>query len=358
MCGIHGRILGWLRVFGAVACLAASGCHVTHHGHHGGGDLSRLPPVFDAMPRELQKVALHDYIIEPPDILRIETVHAVPRAPYRLRTLDVISVQVVGSLPDAPISGAYPVEPGGIVNLGVPYGGVFVAGMTVAEAQQAVEQHLRQFLREPRATVALVEMAASQQLFGEFLVGPDGTVTLGSYGSVRVVGLTVAEAKCAIEQYLSYFLENPVISLEVFAFNSKVYYLVLQGAGFGDGVYRLPVTGNETVLDAISQIQGLDQVSSKRIWVARPSRDPGNVQVLPVDYIAITERAETVTNYQLLPGDRVFVAEDKLIKFDNSLAKLLAPVERAMGFSLLGVGTVTRFSGKVLRGGGNQQSAF
>jgi hypothetical protein len=57
-----------------------------------------------------------------------------------------------------------------------------------------------------------------------------------------------------------------------------------------------------------------------------------------------------------MPGDRVFVAEDKLVAFDTNLAKLLAPIERAMGFTLLGTGTVTRLSGKVLRGGGNPRN--
>ena len=137
------------------------------------------------------------------------------------------------------------------------------------------------------------------------------------------------------------------------AFNSKVYYIILQGAGLGDGVYRFPVTGNETVLDAIANIQGLEEVSSKKIWVARPSRDICRPQVLPVDWFAVTERGEPQTNYQLLPGDRVFVAEDKLVAFDTYIAKLTAPLERIMGFTLLGVGTATRLSGSVLKGGGN-----
>ena len=59
--------------------------------------------------------------------------------------------------------------------------------------------------------------------------------------------------------------------MDVVAYNSKVYYIITQGAGLGDSVRRLPVTGNETVLDAISQIGGLSQVSSKNIWIARPS---------------------------------------------------------------------------------------
>jgi hypothetical protein len=111
----------------------------------------------------------------------------------------------------------------------------------------------------------------------------------------------------------------------VFGYNSKVYYIITEGAGLGDGVARFPVTGNETVLDAIANINGLTQVSSKRIWIARPVPHSDNYQILPVDWKAVTASGAALTNYQIMPGDRVFVAEDKLVALDTSLAKLFAP---------------------------------
>lgn len=310
------------------------------------------------VPRELCKAVLPTYVIEPPDILVIDAIHVVPRPPYHLRTLDIIAVQVQGVPPDMPISGMFPIEPGGLVRLGTGYGAVPVAGLTVEEAQAAIGKYLEQFVKKPIVTVNLAEMAVKQQIAGQHLVGPDGMVTLGSYGSVQVVGMTVMQAKNAIEQYLSQFLDSPEISLDVFAYNSKMYYIITQGAGLGDGVYRFPVTGNETVLDAISQINGLNFTSSKRIWIARPTDVPGKVQLLPVDWNAITAEGYAMTNYQILPGDRVFIAEDKMVALDTVLGKITAPFERIMGFSLLGVGTVTRFSGPVLQGGGNSNGSF
>ena len=94
------------------------------------------------------------------------------------------------------------------------------------------------------------------------------------------------------------------------------------------------------------------------MWIARPTPDPCQVQLLPVNWDAVTAQASAQTNYQLLPGDRLFIAEDKLVALDTGLAKLLAPAERVMGFSILGAGVATRFSGKVLEGGGNQRSTF
>lgn len=311
-----------------------------------------------AVPHELCKTSMPMYVIEPPDILMIDAIHVVPKPPYRLKTSDVLAIQVLGTLPDSPIAGLYPVELGGILRLGPQYGSVKVAGLTVEEAERAVDAQVKKTLQSPKVTVSLADIGAKQQIAGEHLVGPDGTVTLGSYGSVRIVGLTLMEAKREIESYLAQYLEEPEISIDVFAYNSKVYYVVTQGAGMGDGVYRFPVTGNETVLDAIAQIRGLDAVSSKRIWIARPSDVCGATQILPISWDEITAQASSGTNYQLLPGDRIFIANDPLVAFDNKLAKFTAPLERIMGFSMLGVGTATRFSGSVLKGGGNKQSTF
>jgi polysaccharide biosynthesis/export protein len=310
------------------------------------------------VPRELCKVVLPAYAIEPPDMLMIDAVNVVPRPPYHLRTLDLLRIQVQGTFADAPIADVYQIEPGGLVKLGIRYGSVKVGGLTIEEAEEAIRKHLGTYIKEPVVSVSLADTAAKQQIAGQHLVAPDGTVTLGIYGSVSVVGMTIAQARAAIEQHLSQYLENPEVSVDVFAYNSKVYYIVTQGAGMGDGVYSMPIKGNETVLDAISQINGLRNVSSKKIWIARPTDEPGKVQVLPVKWEDITAQASANTNYQILPGDRVFIAEDKLIAFDTGLAKLIAPMERIMGFSVFGVGTVTRFSGHVLQGGGNQNGTF
>jgi hypothetical protein len=125
-------------------------------------------------------------------------------------------------------------------------------------------------------------------------------------------------------------------------YNSKFVYVVTDGGGNGESVVRLPVVGNETVLDAVGQIGGLSGVSSKkRIWVARPSpADTCKEQVLPVDWCGITQGGKTATNYQLLPGDRVYVMAQPLVTTDTAIGRILSPIERIFGFILLGNGTV------------------
>ncbi len=191
------------------------------------------------------------------------------------------------------------------------------------------------------------QSAGQQQISGEHLVGPDGTVNLGTYGRVYVSGMTVKQAKATIEKHLSTRLQDPKISVDVFSYNSKYYYIITEGAGQGDGVLRVPVTGNETVLDAIAQTNGTSRLSSKNMWIARPA--PGGVgcdQILPVNWKEISKGASTATNYQVLPGDRVFIAEDKLLATSDRISRIIAPMERVIGFTLLGsqtVQTINRF---------------
>jgi hypothetical protein len=74
---------------------------------------------------------------------------------------------------------------------------------------------------------------------------------------------------------------------------------------------------------------------------------------LPVDWVAITKGGSTVTNYQILPGDRVFIAEDELVSLNTFIDKLLSPAERVFGFTLLATETIqaiNRFPDGIGRG--------
>ncbi len=157
--------------------------------------------------------------------------------------------------------------------------------------------------------VLTIDAGRKGEISGEHLVGPDGRVNLGTHGSVYVAGLTLTEARNVIEERLAKTLKKPQVVLDVFAYNSKVYYVIIQGYYPGDQIHRHPVTGNETVLDALAATDGVNNGSAKKIWISRPAPSgTGTSQVLPVDLQAITQQGNTATNYQLLPGDRVFVA--------------------------------------------------
>jgi len=305
------------------------------------------PPYGERVPTEKDKTTLPSYVVEPPDILFIEAIRVVPKPPYHIQATDVLIIQVAGGFPlgstgGGPGGNQYLVDPAGRVDLGPLYGGkIKVSGLTEDQAAEVIRKRLLEFVKEPQVSVQLAQSAVQQQITGEHLVAPDGRVNLGIYGLVYVAGLTLEEAKTAIDSHLSQYLDNPNVSVSVFAYNSKVYYVVTEGAGLGDTVARFPITGNETVLDALTQVNGLSRVSSKRIWIARPM--PGGSAcdaILPVNWKEITAGGATATNYQVLPGDRIFIEEDKLIAIDSTLNRMIAPLERIFGVTLLGTQTI------------------
>lgn len=352
----------WRRLVAAVALavLAAGGggCHSLPSGLK-----CCKPPKFDPcclpelpVPRELNKVSLPPYVIETPDILIIEATRLIPLPPYRVEPLDVLYVSGRGVFETDPINGLYPVDPDGTINLGAAYGGVVrVVDLTTEQIQAVVQRQVRDVgkAKEAVVTVSLAQSRGAQQVSGQHIVRPDGTVGLGSYGSVYIAGMTIAQAKQAIEAHLSRYLYRPEVNVDVYAFNSKFYYVVTDFAGAGEQVVRLPHVGNETVLDAIANIGGLSAVSSKKIWVARPApTDCAADQILPVDWCGIVQRGQVKTNYQLLPGDRVYILSQPLTKFDTYLARVYAPLQRTMGVAIFGASTYSTFRNINQTGGG------
>ncbi len=301
------------------------------------------------VPRELDMATAPMYRVEPPDILAIDVTQQISQTTHLLQTGDMVLLMVTGTYPDEPISGEYLVGTGGVIELGYSYGAVDVGGQTVHEAAVAIASHLRKQLRDPGVSLSLRSVSSRPQLSGEFMVVSDGTITLGPYGSISVVGQTLDEVRETITRHLSGHFDHPEVSVSVSAFNSKVYYVVLQGGGMGDQLARFPCTGNETVMDALSQMNGLCYESSARMWIARPDRDCGTSQILPIDWQAISQRADVETNYQLMPGDRLYVAHDRWVALDVAIIKLARPIERVFGFTILGTGAASRLSGKVLR---------
>src|SRR5262245_49394131 len=328
----------WTFLWGA-ALLGALGSGCTHH--------HCIPP--QPVPHELAKVALPPYVIESPDILQINAIRVIPKPPYRIEPLDALGIRVVEALPDQPIAGVFGVESDGTINLGFSYGTVYVRGLTIEQAKAAIEKYLRNSLKPGyQVSVAIAESRALQQIRGPHLVQTDGTINLGVYGSVFLDNMTVPQAKVAIEQHLSQFLVDPEISLTVTGFNSKVYYVILDGAGpGGDQILRVPMVGKTTVLDALAQVNGLPiQATRKHIWIARPApAGSGQEMYLPVDYKRITRVGDTATNYQVLPGDRLFVKANGLVKGDTYLQLIFAPLERLMGHALLDTSVISSIQG-------------
>jgi len=254
----------------------------------------KIVPSVPGAPREFEKKSLPEYVVEPPDILRIQATDAITGADRLLQ----------------PLRGEFLVRPDGTVNMGI-YGQVYVAGYTLNMVKDVVADTL--FERLP------------ERLKKKYT---DDT------GKVREA-ITKEGVKSELD-------------VDVIGYNSKFYYIITDGGGYGQAVYRIPSTGNETVLDALGQINGLPVVASKKhIWVARATlHDVDHPMIMPVDWKGISELGSARTNYQIFPGDRIFVQSDALIRADSFLAKLLSPYERIVGATLLTSTTLNSFKVK------------
>jgi polysaccharide biosynthesis/export protein len=157
-----------------LAGVGSLGCHSVTPEPHGDGN---------PLPQEQQKVILPDYVIEPPDILLIDALRVVPLPPYKAAPLDTLLITVQNAPPPDTISGLYPIETEGTINLGPSYGSINVVGMSIEQITKAIEKQLEGILKvPPKVAVSLAQTRGTQQIRGEHLVRPDGTIGLGLFG--------------------------------------------------------------------------------------------------------------------------------------------------------------------------------
>jgi polysaccharide export outer membrane protein len=249
----------------ALASLALAGCQTVRIPEEAVADMH--------VPRELNKTALPPYTVEPPDLLIVE---------------------VVDALPGRPITGERLVRPDGTISLGF-YGDVFVAGLTLPEIKEKIVLHLREHL--------------SDDSLGLWKKDPDN----GAWIEVKPK-------------------DSSTVFVDVGSYNSKYYYV--QGDVAAPG--RIPITGSETVLDALNHAGGLMPTAApQNIRLVRPA-PPGVCceQTLPVNLAAIVSAGDTTTNYQLMPGDRVVVYRDPLVRFTILVDRLAAPFQTGLNTAL------------------------
>jgi len=191
---------------------------------------------------------------------------------------DMLIVEVLEALPGRPISGERLVRPDGTISLGF-YGDVHVAGLTLSEVKEKVVQHLRKYVTEESLGLTEIDEAT-----GCLIIDPETK-------KPRMI-----DPK-----------DSPFVFVDVTSYNSKHYYV--EGAVYSLG--RLPYTGGETVLDVLHSAGGvLPSADRGKIRLIRSFPKGSSVQVLPIDYEEITMGTDSSTNYQILPNDRLVVPYD------------------------------------------------
>jgi protein involved in polysaccharide export with SLBB domain len=173
--------------------------------------------------------------------------------------------------------------------------------------RELAKQSLPAYVVEP-GDVLLVypgDLDSPLRLPGDQPVLPDGTIDLGRYGRLPVAGRALVEVETMVRATIAAQAPNAgFVGVRLISRSSKVYYVI--GEVNSPGSFQL--SGRETVLDGIIAAGGLtDRASRTKIILSRPTPPDSCRLVFPVCIREIVQLGDTTTNYQLAPGDRIYV---------------------------------------------------
>jgi polysaccharide biosynthesis/export protein len=133
----------------------------------------------------------------------------------------------------------------------------------------------------------------------------DGKIDLGGYGRLYVAGSTLEAAENLVQTTIkAKTKEAGEIRLRLLTAESKTYFVLGEVNAPGE----FPLAGRESVLNGIVRAGGLtNNADVSKILVSRPSRPCDCRKVMAVCYRDIVQVGDTSTNYQLMPGDRIFI---------------------------------------------------
>lgn len=174
-------------------------------------------------------------------------------------------------------------------------------------ARELAKSPLAEYIVEPGDALLIqpVDLDSTVRIAADQPILPDGTIELGEYGRPVVAGKTVPAIEAEVRGYVRAKEKKDVaITVRLVGRQSKVFYVL--GEVNAPGSY--PLSGRETVLDGIMAAGGLSRnAQAKKVVLVRPTQPGACREVLPVCLQQIVQLGDSSTNYQLRPGDRIFI---------------------------------------------------
>ena len=141
-----------------------------------------------------------------------------------------------------------------------------------------------------------------KEMSGDFVVRPDGQITLPLLSDVQAAGLTPEQLRDELTKRASKYLEDPNVTVGVKAINSRKVHIT--GMIGKPGAY--PLAGPTTVLQLIAMAGGLHEFAdSKKIIVVRELK--GRQMAFKFNYKDVRQGKNLQQNIELMPGDIVVV---------------------------------------------------
>ena len=137
-------------------------------------------------------------------------------------------------------------------------------------------------------------------------VSQNGTISFPLVGTVKVGGLSVAQAEEALSTKLKDFIISPQVTIFIKEYGNKKVFVM--GEVSKPGSFDLPTEAKLTVLEAVSLAGGFTAIAAPdRTKVIRNVAGKSQSFTIPVS--DITKRGEKQKDLPLEPGDVVWVPQ-------------------------------------------------
>jgi polysaccharide export outer membrane protein len=143
-----------------------------------------------------------------------------------------------------------------------------------------------------------------KDLSKDYLVRPDGKITLPHFGDVDAIGVSPEQLKDRLVTVSSKLIVNPSITVDVKTINSRKVTII--GGVAKPGQYD--ILGPMDVVELIAIAGSLKEYTSgKEILILR--NEGGKTTTFKFNYKQVLEGKNLSQNISLKPGDRVLVPE-------------------------------------------------
>jgi polysaccharide export outer membrane protein len=174
--------------------------------------------------------------------------------------------------------------------------------------------------------VLLISVRPAPEISREVVVRPDGRISFDLIGEVDVEGKTIEEIQREITARVEQFIVHPDVTVILGSSNSRVYYVF--GEVRSPGAY--PLIGHVTALQALGTARGggnFADLSDARL--VRPTEGKG--LRYPVNFVEIAQEGDASTNYELQPGDVIYVPPRSSAVIGYALGVILFPIQQIIG---------------------------
>ncbi len=161
-----------------------------------------------------------------------------------------------------------------------------------------------------------VDVYGEEDLHKPARLGADGTVLLPLIGSVKVGGLTVAEATELISRrYSPRFVKNASVLITVLQYRKSTFSIL--GQVLKPGIYEIPEGGHVTIIDAVSLAGGYTPTAAQNSITDKRVVD-GKVAAFKIKAGDMAQNPDVVP-FEVLPGDTLLVPSSQYQKSNFSI---------------------------------------